>query len=260
MTTADAAPVLPGKIDIMHVARRTWDLIRPNFGADFGFAMLLVGIPATVMEFLTASSNPDDYSGGKVGLILITVVAVVVASLAAEVALIRNTLRRIEGESGQAMDHLSEGLRTAPAALGFSLLAGLAMMFGLLLLIVPGLMMATAWAVGLPVLVAERPGVMAVFRRSADLTRGNRWRILGLFCLWIAIAIGAALVIGLVTAVLSLLLGTFTPAAVGVMAVLNGAFSALGVLVGATAATVLYHELTRDRPSRAVQEIVDILR
>jgi hypothetical protein len=67
-------------------------------------------------------------------------------------------------------------------ALGFGL--------GCLLFLVPGLMIATAWSVVVPVRVAENTGVLDAFSRSAQLTKGHRWPIFGLLLIfWIGVYI-----------------------------------------------------------------------
>jgi hypothetical protein len=66
------------------------------------------------------------------------------------------------------------------AAFGFSLLTGLGIIVGLVFLIVPGVMLFTRWAVGLPALLREDLTAWQAMERSGVLTAGNRWRILGL--------------------------------------------------------------------------------
>jgi hypothetical protein len=58
-------------------------------------------------------------------------------------------------------------------------LAGLAM----LALIVPGLVLLTMWCVGTPACVVERTGPLASLKRSAQLTKGYRWKLFGLLLL-----------------------------------------------------------------------------
>jgi hypothetical protein len=68
---------------------------------------------------------------------------------------------------------------------------------GLLLLILPGFVALTYFSLVGPVVVAERPGIRATFRRSAHLVRGNFWRVfavmfsLELLAALIALAVGA---------------------------------------------------------------------
>jgi hypothetical protein len=51
---------------------------------------------------------------------------------------------------------------------------------GTILLIVPGLMLATAWSVSMPALAAEGLSPRRAFGRSLELTRGHRWMVFAL--------------------------------------------------------------------------------
>jgi len=63
--------------------------------------------------------------------------------------------------------------------LGASILAGLGIAFGLLLLIVPGLILLTWWALIPPAIVLENKGVFESFGRSRELVRGHGWNVFG---------------------------------------------------------------------------------
>jgi hypothetical protein len=58
-----------------------------------------------------------------------------------------------------------------------SVIYSVGIVFGLVLLIVPGVLLALAWSVALPVLVNEKLGIIGSIGRSSDLTTGNRWQI-----------------------------------------------------------------------------------
>ena len=83
-----------------------------------------------------------------------------------------------------------------------SILAGLGIAIGFLLLIVPGLILVTLWAVVAPVTVVERPRVLAAFGRSRELVRGNGWQVFGVIVLFVLIFIAIGIVLGIVGAVL----------------------------------------------------------
>ena len=114
-----------------------------------------------------------------------------------------------------------------------SILAGLWIGIGFVLLIVPGLVLLTFWSVAAPVVVIERPGVFGAFGRSRELVRGYGWPVFGtvvlVFLLVIAASIAAALI--------GLVLGD-----VG-RAVLSWIFDALTQPVAALTASVLYFTL-----------------
>jgi hypothetical protein len=114
-----------------------------------------------------------------------------------------------------------------------SILAGLGIGIGFVLLIVPGLVLLTFWSVVAPVVVIERPGVFGAFGRSRELVRGYGWPVFGtvvlVFLLVVAASIAAALI--------GLVLGD-----VG-RAVLGWIFDALTQPVAALTASVLYFTL-----------------
>jgi hypothetical protein len=64
-----------------------------------------------------------------------------------------------------------------------SILFGLGVGIGFILLIIPGLFLLVIWSVVAPVTVLERPGVFEAFGRSRALVRGNGWNVFGVIVL-----------------------------------------------------------------------------
>jgi hypothetical protein len=88
---------------------------------------------------------------------------------------------------------------------GASILAGIAITVGLILLIVPGLYLITIWAVIVPVIVIERSGALASFGRSHQLVRGHGWHVFGTLVLVFLILIVVDILLGLVFSALPVL-------------------------------------------------------
>ena len=84
------------------------------------------------------------------------------------------------------------------AVAGASILAGLAIAVGLLLLIVPGLWLITIWAVIIPVIVIERAGALDSFGRSRRLVKGHGWHVFGTLVLVFIIQIVVSIVLSLI--------------------------------------------------------------
>jgi hypothetical protein len=63
--------------------------------------------------------------------------------------------------------------------IGAGILAGIGVAAGFFLLIVPGLILLTMWAVIAPVIVIERRGVFDAFGRSRQLVKDHGWPVFG---------------------------------------------------------------------------------
>jgi hypothetical protein len=81
---------------------------------------------------------------------------------------------------------------------GASLLAGLGIAIGLILLIVPGLFLITIWSLIVPAIVLENVGALDSFGRSRDIVRGNEWNVFGVVVLTFLILVAFGIVLGLI--------------------------------------------------------------
>jgi hypothetical protein len=90
--------------------------------------------------------------------------------------------------------------------------------------------------------VVEQTEVFGAFTRSAELTRGNRWRIFGLFVIYFIATILVEAVLGVVGGVASVFGG---PHAVLRLVLLTPLISVVTNLIGAVGAAVLYVDLRR---------------
>ena len=84
--------------------------------------------------------------------------------------------------------------------IGVSILAGIGIAIGFVLIIIPGLFLLTIWAVVAPVVVLERPGVFPAFGRSRQLVKGNGWQVFGVIVLFFIIAFVIALILAAIGA------------------------------------------------------------
>ena len=137
-------------------------------------------------------------AGGTVGILLGSLVSIV-AAFVLQATLVKAVQ---DVRDGRADLSIGETVREAvpyiaPVA-GASILAGIAITIGLLLIIVPGLFLITIWAVIVPVIIIERSGAMASFGRSRQLVRGHGWHVFGTLVLVYIIMLVVNIVLGLI--------------------------------------------------------------
>jgi hypothetical protein len=87
--------------------------------------------------------------------------------------------------------------------IGAGILAGIGITIGLFLLVVPGLILLTIWAVIAPVIVVEKSGVFAAFSRSRELVRGNGWNVFGAIVVAFLIVIVGGLIFAAIAAAIA---------------------------------------------------------
>jgi len=135
-------------------------------------------------------------------------------------AVVYGTVQDLRGANATVGACLGRGLATIFPVFGAGLLVWLATSLGMILLVIPGIIAMVMLWVAVPVAVVERRGPIKSLGRSRELTKGNRWRILGIVGLVVLIQFGfntlselglgaAALEGSLVATVVGLLIGIF---------------------------------------------------
>jgi hypothetical protein len=135
---------------------------------------------------------------GTVGALLAAVVGIIAAYLL-EAALVKAV---DDVRDGRVDMSLTETIQAARPVVGrvavASILAGLAIVIGLILVIVPGLYLLTIWSLIVPVLVLENVGIGDSFGRSQALVRGYAWHVFATIACVFLVLIVANIVIGLI--------------------------------------------------------------
>jgi uncharacterized membrane protein len=150
---------------------------------------------------------------------------------------------------GKRQRSLAELYRSSGSRLGSmlvaSILMGIGVGIGLVLLIVPGILLAIRWAVAVPVVMLEGLKARAAMRRSQELVEGHRGDVFRvLLNIWVRTGLAWILCTLLITAFAA---GTSHPAlTIWFGGVLAGAFV---TPYAAHALNVVYYRLTEpDRP------------
>ncbi|MGZ4182102.1 MAG: hypothetical protein ACXVUL_15635 [Solirubrobacteraceae bacterium] len=212
-------PISPGA-----VVARIWEIYRDQFSVLALTALLLYAVQFVVYLLLPTPEG-----------ILLTVLFWALSILYQGMV-----VQLVQDVQDGRRDHSVGGLLRSVEPvfwplLAVSLLFGLGVGIGFVLLIVPGLILTVIWSVVAPVTVLERPGVFAAFSRSQELVRGNGWNVFGV----IVVVFLAVAVVSIAAGVLAAGLGS-----VGRALVQWAVNSALAPIT-ALSASVLYFALRR---------------
>jgi Membrane domain of glycerophosphoryl diester phosphodiesterase len=148
----------PKPLEIKGVLKDTWHLYRTLFLRSFLTGFIVFAVLGLFQR--------SPYLAALVGFIGTTLV---------QGALVEVVEDEHRGHSPRG---LLEVYRSSGARLGsmlwVSVLMGIGVALGLLLLIVPGILLAIRWAVATPVVMLEGVGARAAMRRSQELVQGHR--------------------------------------------------------------------------------------
>lgn len=204
------AAAASGKLDIGRVLGGTFKVAGRNIIPFAVLGLILAGLPTGVMTYFQAqavASQASNIAAGSFPLNATYLTGAGVGFLVAMVsmsvlqgALIYATVQDMNGQRASIPDALTTGLRNFLPLIGLSIVATFGLGLGAILLIVPFFILACMWCVAGPALIVDRTGVMGAFGRSAQLTKGNRWRIFGLFVVVWLLLLVVGMVLGLASA------------------------------------------------------------
>jgi hypothetical protein len=213
-------------LDVSAVLRESFEMYRERAGALLPVAFWLYLLSAIV----------DGLTAGDFGLFwLATAFGFFVAILyqGFVVALVREA--REGGRDASAWELIGRVMPVFWPLAGAAVVYGLGIAGGMLLLLVPGLVLLTFWAVVAPVIVVERRKVFDAFGRSRQLVAGVGWSVF-----WVIVI--AFLIASVVGVALFLLAGALADGPI-IRIVFNALGSTVTAPITALVAAVLYYRL-----------------
>jgi hypothetical protein len=171
------------------VMREAWDLYKAHWRHLLPIALVVFLLLSLLVLLLVVLLGPL----GLFASVFISLVGSfwIQGALVVAVEDIRDG--RADLSIGETVSRVRPRLNTLSVA-GF--LAAVAILAGLVLCIVPGLVLATWWMLIVPVIMLERAGVLRAFGRSRELVRGHGWSAFGVVALTFLVVFVAGAVIG----------------------------------------------------------------
>jgi hypothetical protein len=219
------------KLDVGNVFSRIFELYTSQAS---------VYLPAALILYVPLAVVTGAVLTGTAGLLL-TVLLLAITLVTAFIyqgVIVRSVQDLQDGQRDLAIGELFQSvLPVLGMLIVVGLVAGIAEGIGFLLLIVPGVILVTIWAVVAPAIVIESKGFDA-FGRSYELTRGNFWQVLGVIVVVFIVqfiiqrifaAIGGGISDNLVTYAIFTLIGSVITAPLSALAAAVMYFDLLGL-------------------------------
>jgi hypothetical protein len=179
-----ASRIEPGR-----VIGEAFQTYRDQVSVILGGALIVIGITSVINNLLGLTDS------------VILIFAGLIVALIGQVIYTGYVVKLVQDVRDGRRDHTMDELFSAAAPYVSTLILNgfvyaVAVFFGFLALIVPGLILITIWAVVAPSIVVEDKGVFEAFGRSRELVRGNGWRVFGTIALAFLIVVVVAGVFG----------------------------------------------------------------
>ncbi len=242
---------------IGNVLGTSFAILRRNIVA-FGIFALVFGLINPVADWMGGIIKPQVAAAKKADApatwgtwappILLTIamfLASMVISGLATAAVSYGVFQDLRGQRAGTVDCLARGLASILPVVAASLLFSLMVVLASILLLVPGVLVWVACWLFVPAIVVEKRGIPDSFKRSADLTRGRRWTVVGLLLVF---NIASLLVSSGLTRVLQSAMGGWTSGALYFSDAAMMAFDAVMTAVS-------YYYLCADKEGVGIDEI-----
>ena len=182
--------IAPGKLDVGAVFSQAFATLQSKL-LFFVFTGLMVGVADL------AVAQPGA-AGGSSGLLqLVGFLLTVVVGGLGQILTARATSGPLGADAGMGVLIIA----------GTTLLVTLLVFLGLIVLVVPGLILGVMLLVATVACILEDRDPVAALQRSRELTRGNRWRLVGLLLIVVLLALGMGLAVAIPTLVAGIVPG-----------------------------------------------------
>jgi hypothetical protein len=179
--------IVGGDFRVGDVLNRTWRVFIGNIVFFLGITLLVylaIFLPLGaigVLLFFAGMGGSDAWWLIAAGIVLAVLLFIVLNTIG-QAVLLFGTFQRLRGQPLRVGEALRRAFARFFPLVGVGILYTLGLAVGFLLLIVPAFFVFVMWLVAVPACVVEDHGPVASLSRSADLTKGYRWKVFGLVC------------------------------------------------------------------------------
>jgi len=191
MTAAETATP---HFEIERVVKRTFSGIKNNL-AVFALLSLIAILPSIAFNSLEPPENAAFFDWNMITFSAAAWLLYVISAFVLQAAVVHGIVADLNGQRASFADCLSTGLSHFVPLVLIALLYFLLVFVGLLFFVVPGIILAVMLSIAVPVRVLEHTRILGSFDRSADLTKGHRWAIFGLFVAYFIVQLSISAIV-----------------------------------------------------------------
>jgi len=243
---------MTSRFSIGNVISRSLSIYTANF-VPFILIALIIQAPMIIYGFMaTADPFAADFliqsqEASPFKPLLESLVSMVLANIVTG-AIIFGVFQQLQGERVDMSTCVTVGLKRVLPVVGVGLIFGICVVLGMVLLIIPGIILFCMLLLAVPVAVVEGGGVGNALRRSATLTQGFRWSILGIFAIIYAILMVLTMIVTMVG-----MSSGFTVLLVG----LQGVSLICGTWIS-VATAVTYHDIRASKENVDTRQLAEV--
>lgn len=231
------------RFDVGRVFELTFGAIGANGLSLLPISVLFVGLPQAALVWAQSTMlrpGNENFMGAAILVWLGGLLLSLICGVLMQGVVTHTVVADLQGRKSTLGESLGVALRSFWVLLGIGIVSGLAMVFGLIVLLVPGVLIFLIWMVAGPVAIAERVGVGRALDRSRTLTRDHRWWLLLIAVVYFVVS----WVLSILAGMLSLAIGGFDPNSLNPASVIIGpAIQTISTLIWAAMVAATYVEL-----------------
>jgi len=241
----------PMDFSISNVFANTFGVIGRNPALFLGLSLIIVGVPQLLIGlFITPQTTDPSAFFSDVTTIFSSVIGYVLflfLSIVLQASLIVASANDLAGKPVDFGYCVSRAVAKLLPLIGLGIVVAIGVGIGFVLLLIPGVILYLMWMVAVPALMVENLGVFEALSRSSVLTKGSRWKLLGLILIFVVFSTIIAIPFGL----LALISPTIT--------MVTGALvSAVSAAVGAAGIAAIYIELRGSREGASSEQLASV--
>jgi hypothetical protein len=171
-------------ISITQIFKESLDWVQKNTDIVVGVALAIHAFPGILIYYATGLQNPANLNLSN---IIVLIIGAALTTILGQAMIFARMYLDLFGPHETGKGPWSLTFENFIPLLLLSIVTGVLTVLGFLALVIPGIFLTILWSVAAPALVVEHLTLNQALNRSADLTKGFRWQVLGLLLILVAL-------------------------------------------------------------------------